>query len=137
MKKVLSWDLIRLFYTIKIVLDSKLKRMKFTHIKTPFLKIFKAINLFSTLIILGIVTLMTINIYTNLWPLNAYGYIGLVFSWIGGDVFWSESDTGKIKLLSLDSATKTDYTIYSNLNNPRDLAIDPHNEWVIHCELLD
>lgn len=89
------------------------------------------------MIILGIVTLMTINIYTNLWPLNAYGYIGLVFSWIGGDVFWSESDTGKIKLLSLDSATKTDYTIYSNLNNPRDLAIDPHNEWVIHCELLD
>nr|XP_034302441.1 low-density lipoprotein receptor-related protein 4 isoform X2 [Crassostrea gigas] len=53
---------------------------------------------------------------------------GLVYSWIGGDVFWSESDTGKIKLLSLDSATKTDYTIYSNLNNPRDLAIDPHNE---------
>lgn len=128
--KVQSLDLIRLIYTIKIVLDWKLKRIKFTHTKTPFLKIFKAINLFSTLIILGILTRMTINIYMSLWPLNSFGFIGLVYSWIGGDVFWSESDTGKIKLLSLDSATKTDYTIYSNLNNPRDLAIDPHNEWV-------
>ncbi|XP_062572013.1 low-density lipoprotein receptor-related protein 6-like isoform X2 [Saccostrea cucullata] len=52
---------------------------------------------------------------------------GLVYSWIGDDIFWSESDTGKIKVMSLNSDTKTDYTIFTRLSSPRDLAIDPHN----------
>lgn len=46
-------------YSIKIVLDSKLKRMKSTHTKAPFFKIFKEIHLFSSLIILSILTRMT------------------------------------------------------------------------------
>nr|XP_022324488.1 low-density lipoprotein receptor-related protein 4-like isoform X3 [Crassostrea virginica] len=53
---------------------------------------------------------------------------GLVYSWIGNDIFWSESDTGKIKVMSLNSATKTDKTIFMGLSNPRDLAIEPHND---------
>lgn len=69
----------------------------------------------------------------NLWFFDLFGFIGLVYFWIGGDVFWLELDIGKIKFFLLDSVIKIDYIIYFNLNNFWDLVIDLYNEWVNYC----
>ncbi|XP_062608198.1 low-density lipoprotein receptor-related protein 4-like [Saccostrea cucullata] len=52
---------------------------------------------------------------------------GLAYDWINDDIYWSEKDTGKIKVTTAANNVRQEATIFWGLDRPSFLTINTHN----------
>lgn len=52
---------------------------------------------------------------------------GLVYDWVNDDVYWSETDSGKVKVTTTADNVRQEATIFWGLDRPTYLTINPHN----------
>lgn len=54
-------------------------------------------------------------------------FVGLVYDWVNDDVYWSEDDSGKVKVTTTADNVRQEATIFWGLDRPTYLTINPHN----------
>lgn len=57
-------------------------------------------------------------------------FVGLVYDWVNDDVYWSETDSGKVKVTTTADNVRQEATIFWGLDRPTYLTVNPHNSWV-------